>query len=152
MAAFPGRKGSKGECLLMEKSKVAKPSVGLEGAYSMTVEDRHLAPAEEGDPRVQVLSTPYVVWLMERAVTDAIRDHDNPDEVSLGTRVEVDHLAPTPSGHRVTARAVLTEVNGPRLAFEIEVHDEKGLAARGKLWRFQLPVDRFRKKLRGREA
>jgi len=136
----------------MEKGKIVKPVVGLEGIYSMTVEERHLAPAGEGDPRVKVLSTPYVVWLMERAVTDAIRDHDNPDEVSLGTRVELDHLDPTPAGHRVTARAVLADMDGPRLAFEIEVRDEKGLAARGRLWRFQLPADRFREKLRDREA
>lgn len=87
---------------------------------------------------------------MERAVTDAIQDHDNPDEVSLGRRVELDHLPPTPAGHCVTARAVLTTIDGPRLAFEIQIHDEKGLAARGKLWRFQLLVDRFREKLRER--
>ena len=125
-----------------------RPVVGLTGTYRMTVEDRHLAPAQEGDPRVAVLSTPYVVWLMERAVTDAIRDHDNPDEVSLGTRVELDHLAPTPPGRRVSARAVLTGIDGPRLLFEIEVHDGAELAARGKLWRHQLPVGQFRKKMR----
>ena len=136
----------------MSKDQITRPEVGLKGSYSMTVKDRHLAPAEDGDPRVRVLSTPYVVWLMERAVTDAIRDHDNPEEVSLGTRVEVDHLAPTPAGRRVTASAVLTEVNGRRLTFEIEVRDEKGPAARGKLWRFQLPVERFQEKLRDRDV
>ncbi len=134
----------------MKGSEVVKPRVGLEGTYSMTVEARHLAPAEEGDPRVTVLSTPYVIWLMERAVTDAIRDHDNPGEVSLGTRVELDHLAPTPVGHRVTARAVLTHVDGQRLTFEIVVQDEKGVAAVGKLWRFQLPVEKFQEKVKER--
>jgi len=128
-----------------------KPRVGLEGTYVMTVEERHLAPAEEGDPRVAVLSTPWVVWLMERAVTDAIRDHDNPGEVSLGTRVELDHVAPTPAGHRVTARAVLAGVDGRRLTFEVVVRDEAGVAAAGKLWRFQLPVDKFREKVKERE-
>lgn len=132
----------------MKREKRVKPRVGLEGSYFMTVEDRHLAPADGGDPRVNVLSTPYMVWLMERAVTDTIRDHDNPDEVSLGTRIELDHMAPTPVGHRVTARAVLTHIDGLRLTFEIVVKDEKGVVAVGKLWRFQLPVDKFREKVK----
>lgn len=132
-------------------SEIVEPEVGLKGEYQMTVETSHLAPAEEGDPRVSVLSTPYVVWLMERAVTDAIRDHDNPDVVSLGIRVEFEHIAPTPEGHQVTARAVLAEIDGPRLTFNVEVHDEMELVARGKLWRYQQHVEKFRTKIKSKK-
>lgn len=132
-------------------SEPIEPEVGLKGEYEMTVETSHLAPAEQGDPRVSVLSTPYVVWLMERAVTDAIRDHDNPYVVSLGIRVELEHLAPTPKGHQVTAKAVLTDVDGPRLTFEIEIKDEMEVVAKGKLWRYQLPTDKFRSKLKSKK-
>ena len=131
-------------------SEIVEPEVGLKGEYLMTVETRHLAPAEEYDPRVSVLSTPYVVWLMERAVTDAIRDHDNPEVVSLGINVEFEHIAPTPKGHQVIAQALLAQIEGHRLTFEVEVHDEMEVVARGKLWRYQLPVDTFQTKLKSK--
>ena len=132
-------------------SEPIEPEVGLKGEYEMTVETSHLAPAEQGDPRVSVLSTPYVVWLMERAVTDAIRDHDNPGIVSLGIRVELEHMAPTPKGHRVIAKALLAEIEGHQLTFEVEVRDEMEVVARGKLWRYQLPVDKFSIKLKSKK-
>ena len=132
-------------------SRVNQPKAGLKGEYQMTVDTRLLARAEDGGPRVSVLSTPYVVWLMERAITDAIRDHDNPDVVSLGIRVELEHMAPTPEGHQVTAKAHLVKIEGRRLTFEVVVRDEMEVVAKGKLWRYQLPTDKFRTKLKSKK-
>jgi len=61
----------------------------------------------------------------------------------VGTRVELDHLAATPVGREVTARADLVEVDGRRLTFEVTVLDGATLAARGRVERVLVDRQRF---------
>jgi len=96
---------------------------GLVGEYETTVEvdktARHLGSGE-----VSVLATPEMIRLMERAAVRAV-DHLLPEGYrTVGIRVDVHHLAATPLGMTVRARAELLEVNDRKLTFRVEASDD----------------------------
>src|SRR5579883_1634122 len=65
------------------------------------------------DPNLPaVFSTPAMIGLMEVTASDAIRTALAPDMITVGTRIEMDHLKAVPAGTSITVRAKLTEVNG----------------------------------------
>ena len=73
---------------------------------------------------VPVFGTPALVGLMEGAAVQALAGRLPPGQTSVGGRIDVRHLAATPVGMRVRARAVLLEVAGRRLTFRVEAWDE----------------------------
>lgn len=76
-----------------------------------------------GSGGVEVYGTPAMIALLEMAAVNAV-DHLLPDgTVSVGTHLDVRHLAPTPQGVEVHAKAELTEVSGRRLTFRVEAFD-----------------------------
>jgi fluoroacetyl-CoA thioesterase len=81
----------------------------------------HLGP---GVP--PMYSTPSMIQLIEDTCIRLIDAYVEAGEQSVGTRVDVQHLAPTTIGKSVTARVALREVNGRRYAFDVEVHNEDG--------------------------
>src|SRR5512135_2185630 len=92
--------------------------VGLVGEVSVAVTPEVTAK-HMGSGAVQVFATPEMVRLMERAAVAALRDHLAPGQQSVGTLVNVRHLAATPIGATVTARAELIAVEGRRLTFRV---------------------------------
>lgn len=99
---------------------------------------RHL-----GSGGVSVLATPQMILLMERAGVAAV-DRLLPEGYrTVGAHLDVSHLAPTPVGLTVTARAELTEVDGRRLTFRVEAHDGVELVGEGTHQRFIVNVQRF---------
>src|SRR2546425_10210724 len=80
---------------------------------------RHL----RGDP-IRVLATPEMVRLIEQTAIQAVQPLLKPDQTTVGTRVDVAHLAATPEGMTVTVTVELTAVDRRRLTFRVEVHDE----------------------------
>ena len=72
-------------------------------------------------------STPSMIQLIEDTCIRLIDRYVEPGEQSVGTRVDVKHVAPTTIGKKVTARVTLREVNGRRCAFDAEVHNEDGV-------------------------
>jgi predicted thioesterase len=87
-----------------------------------------------------------VVALVERAAIAAIAPYLAAGETTVGTRVEVRHLAATPVGLRVRALAELVEVEGRRLLFRVEVYDEAEKVAEGSHERFLVAEERFLRK------
>ena len=83
---------------------------------------RDLATAY-GSGSIEVFATPGLVALMERAACAAIEPLLAPGSTSVGTRVDVRHLAATPPGLEVRARAELVEVDGRRLVFSVTAFD-----------------------------
>jgi len=77
-----------------------------------------------GSGEVRVLGTPALVGLMEGAAVEALKGRLPAGHTSVGGRIDVRHLAPTPVGVRIRARADLVEVEGKRLRFRIEAWDE----------------------------
>lgn len=71
-----------------------------------------------------MLSTPSMIGLMERAGIQAVQPHLNEGQTTVGFHVDVMHIAATPKGKNVTVRAELLDVDGRKLRFKVEAHDE----------------------------
>jgi len=84
----------------------------------------HLANQFKDAMLPQVFATPMMVTAMENAALNAVRDYLDPGESAVGTLVNVRHIAATPVGHRVTAEAVVTKVEGRRVEFTVSARDE----------------------------
>jgi fluoroacetyl-CoA thioesterase len=96
-----------------------------------------------GSGMVPVFGTPALVGLMESAAVQALAEHLPPGQTSVGGRIDVRHLAPTPVGMRVHARAELLEVEGRRLVFRIEAWDEVEQIGEATHERFVVGEERF---------
>jgi fluoroacetyl-CoA thioesterase len=95
----------------------------------------------------EVLATGFLVGLLEWACIRAVNPHiDWPREQTVGTHVNVSHEAATPPGLEVSARVKLTNVDGRRLVFEVEVSDGVEIVSRGSLERFVVDAERFAQK------
>ncbi len=88
-----------------------------------------------GSGDVPVLGTPRALALAEAATVAATAGALEPGLTTVGTRVELEHLAPTPVGRTVRAVATLLSVDGRTLTFEVTVHDGDTLAAQGRVQR-----------------
>jgi predicted thioesterase len=115
---------------------------GLEGQVVELVTEENTA-RHLGSGGVSVLATPRMILLMERAGVAAV-DHLLPEGYrTVGAHLDVSHLAPTPVGLTVTARAELVEVDGRRLTFRVEAHDGVELVGEGTHQRYIVSVERF---------
>ena len=107
---------------------------GLRGTATLTVGEADTAVAL-GSGDVAVLGTPRLIALCEEATMRALVDRMADGSSSVGMRIRVDHLQPTPVGAAVTAEAVLDKIDGRRLVFTVSVSDSGGLVAAGKITR-----------------
>jgi fluoroacetyl-CoA thioesterase len=98
--------------------------VGARGTYTLLVTPAHLANQFKDAALPQVFATPMMVTAMENAALNAVRDYLDPGESAVGTAVNIRHLAATPAGHRVTAEAEVTKVDGRRIEFKVSARDE----------------------------
>jgi len=119
---------------------------GLTGTCDMVVKEEDLVSAL-GPIAVQVLSTPRLIQLMEAAAIEATKGYMSPGELSLGTRVNIQHLSATPFGMKVTAHALLKRVEKNRLFFLVDAYDEKEKVAEGEHERLLVSKDRFVQKV-----
>lgn len=115
---------------------------GLRGAAQLTVQPGDTAEAL-GSGDVAVLGTPRLVALIEAAAVAALRDHLDATQTSVGTAIDLQHLAATPVGGAVNAEAVLTAVDDRTLRFEVRARDTRGDVARGTHTRVVVDRQRF---------
>lgn len=94
------------------------------------------------DPIV-VLATPEMIWLMERACTDAAQPLLAENETTVGTHVDVSHEAAAREDDVVTVDAELVTVDGPRLVFHVEARVGERIIGRGTHRRHVVDVSRF---------
>jgi predicted thioesterase len=92
---------------------------------------------------VEVLATPRLLALVEEATVRAVAADLASGQTTVGTRVELDHLAATPVGRTVRAEARLVEVDGRRLVFDVSAHEGATLIARGRVERVVVDRQRF---------
>jgi fluoroacetyl-CoA thioesterase len=97
---------------------------GTRGRDTLVVTPAHLASQFKDVSLPPVFATPMMVRAMENAALNAVRDYLEPGESCVGTLVNVRHLAATPVGHRVTAEAEVTRVDGRRIEFRVSARDE----------------------------
>lgn len=90
-----------------------------------------------------VFSTPAMIGLMELAAAQAIRPHLPVGTISVGTRIEVDHLKAVSQGAKVEANARLVGTRGRFLVFETEARAGGTVIGRGKVFRAIVPARNF---------
>lgn len=123
---------------------------GLEAEYSLRVEAHHTA-AHLGSGGVQVLATPELIRMMERAAVLAV-DHLLPAGFqTVGVHVDVSHIAATPLGLNVRAHARLVQVDGRRLTFEVEAFDDLELVGTGTHQRMIIALERFQERVSSKQ-
>jgi len=115
---------------------------GLSGSASLVVAEEHTAP-RVGSGRVHVLATPVMINLIEAAALEAVEKRLPPGHQSLGTVLNVRHIAATPVGMRVTATAEVTGVEGRTIRFRVEARDDKELIGDGTHERVVVNVEKF---------
>ena len=131
---------------------------GLEFTHKFRVTDSKLVRALYPEsPQFAVMpdvfATGFMVGFVEWACLMAINPHlDWPNEQTVGTHIDVTHSAATPSGMEVTAHVKLVEVDGRRLVFEVEAHDEIDEICRGTHERFVINKERFDSKVATKTA
>ncbi len=118
---------------------------GLTGAAEWTVTEAMTA-SHLGSGLVPVFSTPMLIALMENAAVNALESHIEPEQTSVGTRIDVEHLAATPVGVVVRAQAALIAVEDRKLTFAIEAWDNVELIGRATHERFLVNRARFEAK------
>jgi predicted thioesterase len=115
---------------------------GLRASVQIAVGDGDTA-AVVGSGDVAVLATPRLVALAEAATVAAVSGALDAGSTSVGTRVELDHLAPSVVGSRVTVEAVLESVEERTLTFSVTAHDGGREVARGTVRRAVVDRERF---------
>ncbi len=127
---------------------------GIEHEFRFPVTDSKTVPAlypesKEFQAMPEVLATGYMIGFIEWACIQAINPHLNwPEEQTVGTHIDVSHVAATPPGLDMVARVRLLEVDRRRLLFEVEVHDDLDLISRGKHERFIIDKAKFDAKMK----
>ena len=116
--------------------------VGMTGFASTSVEREDTA-YEVGSGSLLVYATPCMVALMEGAACDAISEVLPEDKTSVGTELNIKHLSATPVGMDVRAEAVVTEVDGNTISFQIIAYDESGKIGEGSHKRVVISAQRF---------
>lgn len=124
---------------------------GLMGTSEMVVKEEDLV-SHLGDLPIHVLSTPRLIQLLEEAAISAIRDIIPSDQLSLGTQIKIRHLSATPPGMKVTAHAILKEVQKNRLLFLVDAYDEKEKVAEGEHERVLVSKEYFDQKVEQKKA
>lgn len=115
---------------------------GAEGVAEMVVGSNDTA-LRVGSGKIAVLATPVMVSLMEEAALAAVEDCLPAGMQSLGIRLDVSHVAATPTGMRVRAVARLVEIRNRRLVFEVRAEDERELIGEGRHERVVVTADAF---------
>jgi predicted thioesterase len=124
----------------------SSPRIGTTGAFQFLVEQKHCIDfATDGMPAV--LSTPNLVVLIERTARESLQPFLEADERTVGTELEIRHLAPTPMGMRVSIATRVIRTEGKTATFQFEVKDEQELIARGVHTRAVIRVESFARRM-----
>jgi|SRR5256714_4321945 len=115
---------------------------GLEGEVGLLVSEEHTAP-RVGSGAIHVLATPVMINLFEAAALAAVERLLPPGHQSLGTVLNVRHIAATPVGMRVTATAKVERIDGRTIYFRLEARDEREVIGDGLHERVVVNVAKF---------
>jgi fluoroacetyl-CoA thioesterase len=123
---------------------------GIQGQAVTRVTDENTA-LKFGSGTVRVFATPAMIGLMEAAAINCVDSKLPQGYSSVGTKVDIRHIAATPVGMSVTAKAQLTEVDGAKLKFKIEAYDDVEKIGEGTHSRFVVSLDDFISRAEGKQ-
>jgi fluoroacetyl-CoA thioesterase len=115
---------------------------GLKGTAELIVGEQHTAP-RIGSGRIRVLATPVMINLIEAAALAAVEQSLPEDHQSLGTHLDITHIAATPVGMRVRATAEVVRVEGRTIYLRVRAEDEHELIGEGTHERVVVNLERF---------
>ena len=115
---------------------------GIKGKQTVTVTHEQTA-AHYGSGALEVFATPAMVALLEETAWKSVQPYLEAGQGTVGTRVDVRHLAATPLGMQVTCESELVEIDRRRLVFQVEIYDEKTKVGEGIHERFVIQSDKF---------
>ncbi|MBO5520433.1 MAG: thioesterase family protein [Eubacterium sp.] len=122
---------------------------GVKNTKELTVTDE-LTAAKMGSGLAPVYATPCMIALIEGTAAESVETFLEEGQGTVGTKVEVEHLAATPVGMKVRCETELIEVDRKRLLFKAEVYDETGLVGKGQHERFIIDNARFMEKVQAK--
>ena len=120
---------------------------GTRGSFTMVVAPENLANRFKDASLPPVLSTPVMIMAMENAALEAMKPYFDEGESAVGTRVDVEHLAPTPVAHRIEALAEVTRVSGRAVEFRVWARDGDQEIGRGTHGRVVIDLRKFMERL-----
>lgn len=126
---------------------------GLRHRFRYLVPESKLVPdlypeASEFQAMPRVFATGFLIGLVEWTCIQAVNPHlDWPREQTVGTRVDVSHVAPTPPGKEVVVEVELTAVEGRRLVFRVSARDDAATICEGTHERFVIDAEKFNARL-----
>jgi predicted thioesterase len=123
--------------------------IGMKAEIEQEVMQEHTAMAF-GSGGVKVLATPMMIGLMEKAALTSVDDNLGEGFSTVGTIVNVSHMAATPVGMKVRAVAKLTNIEGRKLTFDIEAFDEKEKIGEGTHERYIIELAKFLRRVEGK--
>jgi len=126
--------------------------LGAQGSFNLLVTPDHLANRFKDATLPPVLATPVMIMVMENAALNAIKPFLGAGESALGTRVDVQHLAATPAGRRVTGEAEVTRVDGRRIEFAIRARDGDEEIGIGTHERMVIDLAKFSERMRSKSS
>jgi fluoroacetyl-CoA thioesterase len=131
-----------------------KPTLkpGLKHSFSYKVPENKTVPftypeSPEIAAMPKVFATGFMIVLMEWTCVQLLNQHLDAGEGSLGTHVDVSHLAATPPGMTVKVDVEIVDVHGRKLAFKVSAHDGVDLIGEGRHERVVVAWDRFNAKV-----
>ena len=128
-----------------------RPRIGLEASVEKVIPHEWTLAAF--DPRLPaVLSTPAMIGMMEIAASHAVLPELPPGAITVGTRIEVDHLKAVPGGTTVRATARLVKHEGRFLVFDVEARSGEHVLGRGKVFRAIVEPKKFTTQARERSG
>ena len=125
--------------------------IGKTYSVSLTVDESKLA-CSVGSGSVEVYATPMMIALIENCAAACVQDELPEGDTTVGTLINVSHVAATPCGMKVTATATLTAIDGRQLSFHVKAEDECGLIGEGEHQRVIVHTDKFNAKAAAKAA
>ena len=119
--------------------------LGIKGRQETTVTSANFA-MNVGSGVVRVFATPMMIALIEKAAVLSVEPFLEEGQSSVGTKINVSHVAATPEGMKVWAETELVEIDRRRLVFKVAAYDERGLIGEGTHERFIIDVEKFQAK------
>jgi fluoroacetyl-CoA thioesterase len=137
------------------KTTKARKKAGLKLGLKATVES--VVPHEwtiaiYNERLPAVLSTPAMIGMMETAAAHAVWPRLPEGAISVGTRIEVDHLKAAPEGAKVKAKARLVKIDGRFLVFEVEARSGRHVLGSGRVFRAVVTPGIFMEKAKKRNG
>lgn len=119
--------------------------IGIKGHQEITVTNE-LTAKSVGSGVMDVFATPAMLALMEKTAFTSVLEHLNEGCGSVGTKVEIEHIASSPVGMKITCDSELVAIEGRKLIFKLEAYDSKGLIGKGTHERFLVENVKFQEK------